>query len=72
MVTQLAPKPTPTRLARMLKLYIAAADGLSQKQIAAECEMSESTLSRFLSGEQQPDGRAFFRLVTWCFGDHKA
>lgn len=63
---------TPMRLARMLKLYVATHEGLTQKQVAQEAGIGESTLSRFLSGEQMPDGRAFAALVTWCFGEHRA
>lgn len=72
MVTQAAPQPKPMRLARMLKLYVAAHEELTQKRVAQEAGISESSLSRFLSGEQMLDGRAFAALVAWCFGDHKA
>jgi hypothetical protein len=55
----------PMKLARMLKLYAAITDGVTQKQIAQEAGVSESTLSRFLSGEQMPDGRAIAALISW-------
>ena len=63
--------PNP-RLTRMLKLYVATHEELTQKRVAQEAGISESSLSRFLSGEQMLDGRAFAALVAWCFGDHKA
>jgi transcriptional regulator with XRE-family HTH domain len=58
----------PMRLARMLRLYVAASEDLTQKQVAHESGVNESTLSRFLSGEQMPDGRAFAALLAWCLG----
>jgi transcriptional regulator with XRE-family HTH domain len=58
----------PMRLARMLRLYIAASEDMTQKQVAQECGVSTSTVSRFLSGEQMPDGRAFAALLAWCLG----
>lgn len=58
-------QPQPMRFARMLKLYIAAHDGLTQKQVAQQAGVGESTLSRFLSGEQVPDGKAFAALLAW-------
>lgn len=65
--------PAPMRLARMLKLYVATHEGsLTQKQVAKEAGMSEASLSRFLTGEQMPDGRSFGALVAWCFGEHRA
>lgn len=62
----------PMRLTRMLKLYVATHEELTQKRVAQEAGISESSLSRFLSGEQMLDGRAFAALLAWCFGDHKA
>lgn len=62
----------PMRLTRMLKLYVATHEELTQKRVAQEAGISESSLSRFLTGEQMLDGRAFAALVAWCFGDHKA
>jgi predicted DNA-binding transcriptional regulator AlpA len=65
--------PGPMRLARMLKIYVATHEGgLTQKQVAKEAGMSEASLSRFLTGEQMPDGRSFGALVAWCFGEHRA
>lgn len=55
------------RLAEMLRLYIAA-NGLEQKAVAAEIGISESTLSRFLSGASMPDGIGFMRVVAWATG----
>ena len=62
----------PMRLARMLRLYIAADLALTQRTVAQETGISDSTLSRFLAGEQMPDARAFAALLTWCLGDHAA
>lgn len=62
--------PMPMRLARMVRLFIAADGTLTQKQVAMEIGINESTLSRFLSGEQMPDSRAFVALVIWCFGTY--
>ena len=63
----------PMRLARMLKLYVANHEGgLTQKQVAKEAGMSEASLSRFLAGEQIPDGRSVGALIAWCFGEHRA
>lgn len=58
------------RLARMLRLYVAATEGLTQKKVARAAGVSESTLSRFLSGEQMPDGRAFASLLVYCLAEH--
>lgn len=55
------------RLADMLRLYIAA-NGLEQKMVATEIGISESTLSRFLSGASTPDGIGFMRVVAWATG----
>lgn len=65
-------QPKPVRLARMLRLYIAATEGMTQKQVAQATGVNESTLSRFLSGEQMPDGAAFAALLVWCLGKHEA
>lgn len=62
----------PMRLARMLRLYVAATEGLTQKQVAQLAGVNESTVSRFLSGEQMPDGRAFAALLAYCLGEHEA
>ncbi len=64
-LTALVPMPAPMRFARMLKLYIVTTEGLTQKQVAKESGVNESTLSRFLSGEQMPDGTAFAALLAW-------
>lgn len=71
-VTQMAMQPKPVRLARMLRLYIAATEGMTQKQVAQQTGVNESTLSRFLSGEQMPDGTAFAALLVWCLGKQEA
>lgn len=72
MVTTMIPVSKPLRLARMLRLYVAATEGLTQKQVAQQAGVNESTLSRFLSGEQMPDGAAFAALLVWCLGKHEA
>lgn len=72
MIVQMVPQPKPMRLARMLKLYVATTDGMTQKQVAQQAGVNESTLSRFLSGEQMPDGAAFAALLVWCLGKHEA
>lgn len=64
--------PPPMRLARMLKLYVAATNGYSSAQLSIESGVSESTISRFLAGKQMPEAKAFAALVAWCFGDHRA
>lgn len=71
-IAQAVPQPKPMRLARMLKLYVAATEGMTQKQVAQQAGVNESTLSRFLSGEQMPDGTAFAALLVWCLGKHEA
>ena len=67
-----APAAAPMRLARMLRLYVAATEGLTQKHVAKVAGVNESTVSRFLSGEQMPDGRAFAALLAYCLGEHGA
>lgn len=69
---QIGERPKPVRLARMLRLYIAATEGMTQKQVAQATGVNESTISRFLSGEQMPDGTAFAALLVWCLGQHEA
>ncbi|UOF79467.1 regulatory protein [Caudoviricetes sp.] len=53
------------RLAKMLRLYLAA-EGIDQCAVAAACNISPSSLSRFLSGEQYPEAMAFARIQAWC------
>jgi len=55
------------RLAEMLRLYIAA-NGLEQKAVATEIGVSESTLSRFVSGNAVPDAIGFMRIIAWATG----
>lgn len=57
------------RFARMLRLYVAATDGVTQKQIARESGVNVSTLSRFINGDQMPDGRSFAALLAWALAD---
>ena len=58
------------KLGRMIRLYIDTTDGMTQKQLAAETGVNESTISRFLSGEQMPDATAFSKLLAWTLGEH--
>lgn len=53
------------RLAEMLRLYIASMR-LEQREVAAQCGISESTLTRFLNDGRLPRADAFARLVAWC------
>lgn len=71
-IAQSIPQPKPMRLARMLRLYVATTEGMTQKQVAQQTGVNESTISRFLSGEQMPDGAAFAALLVWCLGKHEA
>lgn len=59
----------PMRFARMLRLYVATTDGVTQQRVATEAGVSESTLSRFLRGQQMPEGRAFAALLSWALKD---
>lgn len=54
-----------SRFAEMLRLYIAAYR-LTQKQVASEVGVNESTLSRFLEGGSMPDAHSFMRIVVWA------
>ena len=49
----------------MLRIYLAAMN-LQQKDVAEEIGISESTLSRFLSGQQMPDAAGFMKIIGWC------
>ena len=71
-IAAIVPQAKPMRLARMLRLYVAATEGLTQKQVAQQSGVSESTVSRFLSGEQMLDGRAFAALLAYCLGEHES
>lgn len=57
------------KLARMVRLFVETTDGLSQKQVAAEIGINESTLSRFLNGESMPDAVGFSKILTWCLSE---
>ena len=54
-----------SRFAEMLRLYFAAYR-INQKDAAEEIGISESTLSRFLGGNQMPDAHGFMRIIAWC------
>ena len=53
----------------MLRAYIMCHPSRTQKQIALECGVSQSTLSRFISEKQMPDMYAFAKILAWCIGD---
>lgn len=55
------------RLRKMLRAYIAA-EGLSQKDVATEMGISQSLLSRFLTGDCSPSADAYARVIAWCSG----
>lgn len=59
-----------TKLAHALKLYLAARD-LSGKVLAREWNCSESTVSRFLTGQSTPEPVVCFRIVQWLFDSER-
>lgn len=61
-------KANASRLAMMLRLFIAS-QGLEQRAVADDMGISESTLSRFLSGKQNPDGAGFCKIIVWVLFD---
>ena len=58
---------TGMRLAAMLRIYIAASN-LQQKAICKQIGVNESTFSRFISGNREPDAEGFAKILTWCLG----
>lgn len=54
----------PTKLARMIKLWVAAND-IEQAQLASEWKAPPATVSRFLNGKNMPDGRTTARIIAW-------
>lgn len=54
----------PTKLAKMIKLWIAAND-IDQLQLAKEWGTPGATVSRFLNGKNMPDGRTTARIISW-------
>jgi transcriptional regulator with XRE-family HTH domain len=52
------------RLAKMILLYLAA-NNLSQKVIANQLDISESSFSRYLSGDSGLDAASFMKLISW-------
>lgn len=54
----------PTKLAKMVKLWIAAND-IDQLQLAKEWGTPGATVSRFLNGKNMPDGRTTARIISW-------
>ena len=53
------------RLAIAIRLYIASSN-TDQKSLAQEWECSESTVTRFLSGQAMPESRTMARMFLWC------
>jgi transcriptional regulator with XRE-family HTH domain len=56
----------PDRFAEMVRLYLAA-NRINHKVAAKEIGISESTLSRFLSGRGMPDYKASLEIIAWVF-----
>lgn len=54
----------PTKLAKMIKLWIAAND-IEQGQLAKEWGTPSATVSRFLNGKNMPDGKTTARIISW-------
>ena len=54
----------PPKLAQMIRLWIAAT-GYEQADVAKAIGCSTSTLSRFLNGQNMPDGRTTARMLSW-------
>ena len=52
------------RLAKMILLYLAA-NNLSQKNVAKDLGISESSFSRYLSGDSGLDAVSFMKLISW-------
>lgn len=52
------------RLAKMISLYLAA-NGLTNKATAQQLGISESSFSRFLSGESGLDSVSFMKVINW-------
>lgn len=53
-----------SRLSQAIRIYTAASR-IENKELAAAWSCSESTVSRFLSGKQWPDGQTICRIVSW-------
>ena len=54
----------PTKLAKMIRLWLAAND-IEQTELAKAWEAAPSTVSRFLNGAHLPDGRTMARIIAW-------
>lgn len=54
------------RLVQLVKLWISVY-GIEQVQLSKEWKASPSTVARFLSGEQMPDGPTTSRIIAWLF-----
>lgn len=53
-----------TRLSLMVKLYVAMQD-IEQKSLATEWGCSESTVTRFLTGQALPEPKTLLRIFQW-------
>jgi len=53
-----------TILGEMMKLYFAV-EGYEHKDVAEDIGISQSTLSRFLSGKNTPDTESFIKILNW-------
>lgn len=54
----------PSKLARMIRIW-AAATGIEQAEIAKAWDSQPSTVSRFLNGNNLPDGKTMARIIAW-------
>lgn len=50
----------------MIKLW-AAAHGIDQRQLAEELGTTGATVSRFVNGQNMPDGATTARIIGWLF-----
>lgn len=59
------------KLATIIRLYVAV-NAVSQKDLAKEWGVGESTVTRFLKNGQMPDGRSTARIIAWLFDDGRS
>lgn len=55
-----------TRLAAMVKLWVKLTD-IKQNDLAEAWGCGSSTVTRFLAGENMPDGPTTARIIAWLF-----
>ena len=58
------------RLRQMIKMHITW-KGISQKIAAKDIGIGESTLCRFLKGQQNPEAAAFMKIIQWVCKEDK-